>query len=234
MSRGAHPEDARLFGPEAQRGLREAAFELDWLLTRGYPSAAALALVGNKHRLEERQRVALSRSCCSEQSALSRRSRELDPALLRGEEVAIDGFNLVIALEVALCGGPLLRGRDGALRDLAGLRGSYHLLPQTLEGLERLARVVSPLGPSSVRVLLDRPVSNSGRLAAALRERAERWSCPLEVELVEDPDPLLAAEKRAVVVSGDALVLDGAARWCNLAAWVLAQAIPEAWVLSLG
>ena len=35
----------------------------------------------------------------------------------------IDGFNLIITLEVALSGSSVLLGKDQVLRDLAGLRG---------------------------------------------------------------------------------------------------------------
>ncbi|WP_041219291.1 DUF5616 domain-containing protein [Desulfitobacterium dichloroeliminans] len=43
----------------------------------------------------------------------------------------IDGFNLIIALEVTLSGSIIILGRDGVQRDLAGLRGSYKIIEQT-------------------------------------------------------------------------------------------------------
>lgn len=54
------------------------------------------------------------------------------------ETVHIDGFNTVITLEVALSGSPVFYCRDGALRDLAGLRGTYRVIDKTQEAIELL------------------------------------------------------------------------------------------------
>ena len=70
--RGAHPDDNWLFAPEQVAGLRTAAGDLAWLLERGYPSTASLKLVGDHHRLNERQRTALLRATCSDTSRQKR------------------------------------------------------------------------------------------------------------------------------------------------------------------
>ena len=64
--RGPHPEDARLFGPEAQPLLGGAAADFCWLLDRGYAHDSTLKLVGDRYNLVARQRTAVSRCCCSE------------------------------------------------------------------------------------------------------------------------------------------------------------------------
>jgi hypothetical protein len=106
--RGAHPEDARLFSARWLPVLRAAVEELSWLLERGYPSAASLQLVGDRHRLRDRQRHAVSRAACPE-SRRQRRAVTCRPLeSLRGEELQIDGFNQLITVEAALSGGCLL------------------------------------------------------------------------------------------------------------------------------
>ena len=59
--RGPHPDDLRLFGADALPALRTAAVELAWLLMRGYAHESSLKLVGDRHGLESRQRLAVSR-----------------------------------------------------------------------------------------------------------------------------------------------------------------------------
>jgi len=59
--RGAHPADKELFGPAQLVKLRVAVNELGWLLSRGYNMTSSLKLVGDRHGLRERQRVAVSR-----------------------------------------------------------------------------------------------------------------------------------------------------------------------------
>jgi hypothetical protein len=65
---------------------------------------------------------------------------------------------------------------------------------------------------------LDKPVSNSGRLAHTLRELAAAKGWPWRVELFNNPDQVLA-RTQAIVVTSDSAILDRCARWCNLASW---------------
>lgn len=198
--RGPHPEDARLFRPENLPILRTAVWELSWLLERGYAGKAALALVGDRHALAERQRMAVYRSACAPSVAAARAAREV--AL--ESPIAVDGFNLLITVEAALSGGVLLWGADGCIRDLASMHGSYRSVEETDRALEVIGQTL----PRSAVWYLDQPVSNSGRLAARLR--AAGWT----VELVPNPDRVLA-DGQAVALSTDRYVLDRCARWHN-------------------
>jgi hypothetical protein len=83
-----------------------------------------------------------------------------------------------------------------------------------------------------VRWLLDQPVSNSGRLAARLRELGPSLGLPWTAEVVMNPDSVLA-ETSDVVVTSDSVVLDRAYNWTNLAALALTAAPPH-WMLDLG
>lgn len=119
MGRGPDPDDERIFGPAAVDRLRAAVDELSWLLGRRYAPDAAGKLVGDRHQLTERQRKVVARAACGGIDLALRRSLQREVTGV----VAVDGFNQVIGLERALAGGPLFRGRDGALRDLAQVHG---------------------------------------------------------------------------------------------------------------
>ncbi len=232
QQRGAGPEDPELFGPKAVPRLRTSAMDLHWLLGRGYALASALALVGNRHALDARQRLALQRSACPPDELRSRRSREMAPEAVRGRTLHLDGFNLVVTLEVALGGGVVLRGTDGCLRDLAGLRGSYHLVEETPVAIDALGACLARLQPEGCQVLFDAPVSNSGRLRELLLERSRDWPFPVDAELVGDPDPILAT--RTGVATSDAMILDRCGQWANLCGWTVEASVPGAWMVNLG
>jgi hypothetical protein len=231
QNRGAHPEDRRLFAPEPLPALRAATAEHSWLLTRGYPPRAALKLVGDRHALTERQRIAVSRAACSDRQREDRAARRKDPAEARNTDLSVDGFNLLITLEAALSGGVLLRCRDGCLRDLASIHGSYRSVQETTPALERIGAVLAALGPRSVHWLLDRPVSNSGRLAERIREVAALHGWPWTVEAVFNPDADLR-QGNSIAVTSDSAVLDGAARWLDLVSLVV-ESLPERWEIDL-
>ncbi|TGE26952.1 DUF434 domain-containing protein [Hymenobacter metallicola] len=230
--RGPHPNDTRLFSPEWVPVLRGAVVELSWLLTRGYPPAATLKLVGDRYALTERQRWAVGRAACTEEQYARRAATRRPATSLGGRRVAIDGFNLLITLETALSGGIVLRGRDGALRDLSSIHGTYRAVQETDRAIRLAAAALQPLAPGPVRWLLDQPVSNSGRLAARLRELGLELGLEWTAEVVMNPDRNLA-ETTDIIVTSDSAVLDRAGSWLNLAALAL-EAEPPRWLLDLG
>ncbi len=214
--RGAHPDDAHLFSEEALPTLRSAVADLCWLLSRGYSSRAALALVGNRHNLTVRQRQAVLRCACSDEQRAERLARSARS--LPGVPVWIDGFNVLTTVEAALAGGVLLLGRDGALRDMASMHGNYRSVDETRPAVLAIAEVLAATNTNRCRWLLDAPVSNSGRLAGTLVEFAAELQLHWEIEVVPDPDRLLeVASSDVLVASADSRVMDGAQRVWQLA-----------------
>lgn len=230
--RGAHPEDARLFAPERIGALRTAVSELSWLLGRGYQVKSALKLVGDRHNLRERQRLAVARAACSDESRAGRLAREVDASEVEGAELIVDGFNLVITLEAALGGGVLVRGRDGCVRDLSSVHGSYRAVEETERAVTLAGEVLLTMRPASALWLFDSPVSNSGRLAERVRTLASEHGWPWEVRAEFNPDRSIADSTRLAVTS-DSNVLDHATRWLNLSRLVIERRVPNHWLIDL-
>jgi hypothetical protein len=80
--------------------------------------------------------------------------------------------------------------------------------------------------------VLDRPVSNSGRLAEHVRAIAAERGWPWAVEVEFNPDREIVNSGR-VAVTSDSNVLDGVARWLNLGRMIVEQKVPDAWVVNL-
>jgi len=220
--------DEERFGAAALTRLREACADLCWLLSRGYAEVAALKLVGDRAGLDARQRRAVARCACSDAALAERQSRRLDVQALAGQPLAIDGMNILITLETAAAGGPLLRGRDGCLRDLAGVHGSYRHGAATLVVARQLGLTLAAAGAGPVCWILDRPVSRSGELAQRLRQEAERAGWRWEVALEDDADRALVDSQR-VVLSADGWVLDRCVGWVELTSGL----VSGAWVVDL-
>ena len=230
--RGAHPADAELFAPDQLPKLRRSIGELCWLLTRGYNMTSALKLVGDRHGLRERQRLAVSRCACSDQDRQRRKDHCVSLEQLRNRQVIVDGFNLIITVEAALSGGALLIGVDGCIRDLSSVHGSYRSVEETDRAIAMIGDTLQKLTPASVLWLLDRPVSNSGRLAAKIAGLAAHNNWPWTVEVVFNPDSALIASP-AVAITSDSSILDQAERWADLKSHLLAHEIPDAWTIDL-
>jgi hypothetical protein len=157
---------------------------------------------------------------------------DLEPVPFSGQPIELDGFNVLTTVEAALADGVLLLGRDGCLRDMASMHGSFRRVEETRPALECVGRVLEELAVESTLWLLDRPVSNSGRLAAMIRQTALEHGWAWQAELVDDVDAVLARSPR-IVATADCVILDRCTRWCNLANEVVRRQIPAARVLRL-
>jgi hypothetical protein len=230
--RGAHPADAQLFNTDQLPKLRQAVAELSWLLSRGYKMTSSLKLVGDRYGLRERQRLAVSRSACSDQDRQRRMDHCLAVEQLRYQSVVVDGFNLLITLEAALSRGPLLIGVDKCIRDLSSVHGSYRAVDETERAIIMVGKALHELGAPTVIWLLDRPVSNSGRLASRIAELALQHDWAWQVETVFNPDSRIIASD-GVAISSDSLILDRVEKWADLKSYLLAKEIPDAWLIDL-
>ena len=230
--RGADPRDATDFAPGALPGLRAAVAELSWLLSRGYAWKSALKLVGDRHNLTDRQRMAVMRSACADDALVRRRARRASAADLRGRPMRIDGFNVLTTVEAALGGGVVLRGRDGSDRDLAGVHGTYRRVEETRPALGLIGAVLADLGAGPCTWYLDSPVSNSGRLRAILLEYAAEHGHDWRIELVFNPDPILAGSAE-FVATADSVILDHCAGWFPLARAAVEAGVPGAHIVDL-
>jgi hypothetical protein len=230
--RGPDPRDSPAFDPPAWPALRAAVADLSWLLEREYAPTSSLKLVGDRYALTDRQRMAVMRSSCSDAALQHRREQQQSASALGGQPVVIDGFNVLTTIEAALGGGVILCGRDGVFRDLAGVHGTYRKVAETLPALRLVGEVLMTLGVARTRWLLDRPVSNSGRLKAMILEMAQEQGSAWEAELAFNPDALLSTSPD-LVVTADSVILDRGPRWFNLARHVIERHIPTARVVDL-
>lgn len=212
-------QDHALF---ASLDITPALTDMQYLLTRQYPAKAALALVGNRYQLVQRQQQALLGMACAEQDLIRRKEKELQPAQLKGHALYLDGFNILIILETLLSGGYVFKGQDGCYRDIASVHGTYKQIDQTAAVLILVGNTLQALGVSKVHWIFDSPVSNSGKLKTYCYELAAQHHFPWEISLHQHPDQYLIDSKEWVC-SSDAYVLNECTAWFNLAAYIIAQ-----------
>jgi len=222
--RGPHPKDGAAFSPAGLTRLHKAAADLAWLLDRGYGRKASLELVSNRHALLDRQRQALQRAIDPVEKTERRRAIQ---TTVTGKRVIVDGFNVVINVEAALGGAPVVRGRDRWIRNLALVHGSYRLVAETERACTRLIEALSDACEGVW--LLDRGVANSGRLAAVLRGVGAEVSCRNHVDrLVSDR----AEHDGWVAATADTAILDRVRAATDLSARALAT-VAGTWTVDL-
>ncbi len=230
VKRGYNSKDEIEFGNKWKDKLSQAGEELFFLLNRGYKLNPASNLIGNHYMLSERQRLALARIVSSKEQLELRKEKELSPKELP-KRLVVDGFNTIISLEVALSGSLVIKGMDGTIRDLAGLRGNYRIIDKTNQAVQLIFQALEKLNISEVVFYLDKPVSNSGRLKSFIYEIGEKYKVNVAVEVINEVDRVL--EKLEGVITSDAIILDKCISWFNLNKWIIDSYVQQAWIFDL-
>ncbi|MGD9568346.1 MAG: DUF434 domain-containing protein [Sedimentibacter sp.] len=230
--RGFDPGDTKSFSEENIKRLKVAQEDVQCLLDRGYKIKHIVEFVGSHFQLTARERTSLQRTTATQINYEQRKSKMLPIEYAKDGCLFIDGFNLIITLEVALSGSVILLGKDGTLRDLAGLRGTYRIIDKTDLALELIGKTLKDLSVPEVKIYLDAPVSNSGNLKSKILEYSEMWNIPTEVDLVPNADVVLSKMER--IVTSDSILLDECKSWFNLSRKILNDYINDAWIVDLG
>lgn len=186
--------------------LRQAAADFRYLLGRGYPREASLTLVGNRYALPREARQLLHRGVFAPEVAQTRRRKIRRVATLGSLPLALDGHNVLITLESALRGRPLILADDGFVRDVAALSRAYRDSAVTHQALSLLAAYLAAHYQGSLTVLYDAPMKWSGRLARLTREILKSLGLAAEARAVPVPERELLAFPGAVATSDTHLI----------------------------
>ncbi|MGJ0492402.1 DUF434 domain-containing protein [Methylobacter sp.] len=228
--RNAHLGDKALFSGEHLLRLRKAVYDLCWLFNRGYARHSAIKLVGDHYQLLKRQRLAISRAACSDESRALRVAKCLPIEAVKDRQLVIDGLNLIITIETIMAGGVVLRCRDGCIRDIASIHGTYRQVHETGNAIALIGQALEFFRPENILWIFDKPVSNSGRLAVMVRDMAQARGWNWQTALMNNPDQFIIRSDQLAITS-DSVVLDEVRQWVNPGAHIVANFFPDAWII---
>lgn len=186
--------------------LQKAATDFRYLLSRGYPRSAALTLVGNRYALDHTARQLLHRGVFAPEVAAARRAKLWLLRDLTGLPLALDGHNVLITLECARRGIPLVGADDSFIRDVGQVSRAFKASPETDLALALLGDYLAQHQAGPVQVFYDAPLSFSGELA---RRTAALWASrnlTVTAQAVPVPERELAEFPGAIATSDTALI----------------------------
>lgn len=201
---------------------KEAAADLRYLLARGYPRTASLALVGNRYRLDHTARQILHRGVFAPDAARARRAKLRLLREVAGQPLGIDGHNVLITLECALRRLPLVAADDGFIRDVGQVSRAFRASPETEEALLLLGDYLALQQAGPVRVFYDAPLSRSGELARHTRELWTARGLAMEAAAVPVPERELLAFS-GPIASSDTHLIDAREEIIDLAGEIIRQ-----------
>lgn len=187
--------------------LREARRDLKFLLDRGYRKLSALKLVGDKYQLNKAERSILFRSVFSSQEAELIGSKRVAAERLRGEEILVDGFNVLNTVEAMLRGEPLILCDDGVLRDFSEVHSKYKLSGMTERALAEILSFLRRVKAARAELLFESQISRSGEIAGLTRRMMESIGVKGDAKTLKTVDSTLIRSEKTVATSDSAILL---------------------------
>jgi hypothetical protein len=191
---------------ESLQNIKETATDFRYLLSRGYPRSATLTLVGNRYSLDHTARQLLHRGVFAPEVAAARRAKLRLLRDLPGHPLALDGHNVLITLECASRGIPLVAADDGFIRDVGQVSRAFRPSPETDRVLALLADYLSQHSTGPLQVFYDAPLSFSGDLARHTEALWASQGLKLTAQAVPVPERDLAAFPGTIATSDTALI----------------------------
>ena len=219
VRRGYLPEYESTFRGKGLATLAEAVIDALFLLNRGHSLKRATTIAMEHYQLTDHQRIALTRGLASDIEIRRRALNRLNKDDVCGKTVYLDGFNAIILMESLVSGSPVFRCMDEAIRDLANLKGSYHIIDKTEPAIRLILQALDELKAQKAIMHIDSPVSNSRNLKMLINTLAQDYSIEVEVHLIDACDKSFYGKE--CVISGDGIVMDFAKSWIPLYLWIV-------------
>jgi hypothetical protein len=200
--------------------LQNGASDFRYLLARGYPRNAALALVGNRYGLDRTGRQLLHRGVYAPAAAVARRAKLRSLAEVAGLPLGLDGHNVLITLECARRGVPLVAADDGFIRDVGEISRGFRPSAATGELLALMADYLAAHRAGELHIFYDAPLSRSGELARRTLEIFTARGLKVKTATATVPEKELAGFPGPVCTS-DTDLLDQAAVVVDLAGEII-------------
>jgi hypothetical protein len=202
--------------------LAEAVKDLRYLLARGYNRTPAVRFVGDKYRMNLRERYILMRGVFDEAEVENRRMKLVKMSEIGGEKVSIDGYNVLITVESILAKKPIIRCDDFIFRDISAVFGKHKITERTIQALRLIMKSLKEYRAGEVRFLYDKQVSKSGLLASTTRVMIAEFGLKGTATTMQKAD-VETLGSGGTTVSSDTVVIQKAKRVVDLAGEIVNQ-----------
>ena len=187
---------------------REAASDYFYLAQKGYHPRGFIDLVGNRYGMTRHERTMLYRGIAPEFIAEKRRQKIISIEAASGQELFIDGFNVILTISSYLQGLPLFLSNDGFLRDASMMRGKIEMTNKIRESVNLIFEFLNTNSISKANFFLDQNVEIHTEIIAIIKEFQSSESCKYEAHPTEKTDKTLSEISCGIVCTSDSGIID--------------------------
>jgi hypothetical protein len=139
---------------------------------------------------------------------------------------------VLITIEAALSGRPLILSNDRFIRDISGLSGNFRKTGVSDKAIHLILDLLKKTKPFHVLFLFDAPISKSGLLAHEVREQLKNDDLPGDALAVKVPEKILLGFT-GIVVTSDTVIIDQSREVFDLAGHIIRTQIKPKSLLTL-
>jgi hypothetical protein len=210
---------------DIEQSLKDAAYDLKFLLNRGYRKKPGLNLVANKYLLNKNERNLLVRKVYSDEKAGERQLKIVEINNIKNKRIIVDGYNVLITSEIIYNKdyASVIMCDDGVLRDIKAVFGKYKNSSSSEKTLIKIITILKHHSPQFVYFIYDSPVSKSGELAKLTESLIKNHGIPgiavtnknVDFELVR-----LSKKCDGIVATSDGAVIDRVEHVLDIPYWI--------------
>lgn len=179
-----------------------------YLINRQFPERGVLKLVGDRYRLSGDQRTILYRGISSKKRSEVRKSLLVND--ITGQDLLIDGYNVLFTLLNYRLGRITFISTDHILRDAGSLHGKLRDENTFRECVNLLSEYLIRIKPDRTEVYLDSPVSHSEKHAQMIREKMQTDHLAGDCHVIKSADWALRQNRHGVIATSDTAIIEKA------------------------
>jgi hypothetical protein len=185
-----------------------ACQDYSYLVNRRFPERGVLKLVGDRYRLDGDQRTVLYRGISSNKRSEIRKSLLVTDIV--GQQLVIDGYNVLFTLLNYRLGRITFISTDHILRDAGSLHGRLRDEKTFSACVSLLIDYLIIKQPYKTDIYLDSPVSHSEKHAQIIRENMQMCHLSGECHVIKSADWALRQNQHGVIATSDTAIIEKA------------------------
>jgi hypothetical protein len=186
----------------------QAAKDYLYLLEHKYSQKSILKLIGDRYALNTIERSVLYRGISSESESQRRTAKLAVPDELKGSELHIDGYNVLISIGSYLNGNIVFISTDKLLRDASEIHGKAFRNELFNKAILLIFSYLQINTPKSINFYFDKPVSHSGSLCERINILLEHYGMDGTATTLASPDHFLKTIGDGLIATSDSSIID--------------------------
>ncbi|MDI6806843.1 MAG: DUF434 domain-containing protein [Candidatus Aenigmarchaeota archaeon] len=204
--------------------VREAAEVLRYLLNHKFQRKNIkniLRFIQGPYNLNADQIHLLDRAVYSDKESEARSKKLINVKEIRSSTLGIDGYNVLVTLESALEGKPLVQADDGLIRDIAGKSSRYRPSETTYKALNLIFSTLKAYPPRETLFLFDERIGMSVEFAKSVRGMLNEYGLCGDASVANYPDEEILEYE--IIATSDSTPIDKAKKVFDLAGYLIKE-----------